>query len=139
MKYFHFKSYVISQLILEIWFQWELISRLSTLTKTSTQTAGVVLIVSHWLFWIGGLLNVIAEHEEPKLSSPRKSLVPVYSYKTSLQNNNSNSNSSKTGSSIKDNPTFGDIINSDSPINSPRTQLMGQQGQQKSTTDLSRP
>jgi len=74
LKYNYNLAYVVVETILEVWFEWTTFTLIEFLHK-SHWTGGLmatVMIFAHWLYFLSGLLGLIAEWLEGDEDSVRK-------------------------------------------------------------------
>eukprot|EP00494_Astrolonche_serrata_P025523 UN25784 len=67
-KYFHNRFYVIVIVLLETWFQYEAITRIPNTKGRSKQLFTIYMLISHWLIWIGVLLEFFVERYKSTFS-----------------------------------------------------------------------
>jgi len=66
IKYFHKNAYIVITLMLEVWFQVEVFSLLGYVPKKAVRIATCLLVLSHWLYFLSGLLSMFLEREIPE-------------------------------------------------------------------------
>eukprot|EP00494_Astrolonche_serrata_P029826 UN30093 len=63
LKYFHKKSYIVVEALLDAWFQYECIFRIPAIKNKSMQLSAAYMLFAHWLFWIAGALELFVERD----------------------------------------------------------------------------
>eukprot|EP00494_Astrolonche_serrata_P018201 UN18393 len=71
LKYFHFRSYVTIEVMLEVWFEYETINRIPAIPDGSMKMTATIMLFSHWLFWTAAVIELFAQHENPNFIGMR--------------------------------------------------------------------
>lgn len=65
LKYLSTTLYVIVQLCLEAWWEWELFSFIQTFTESSVVIAATCMLIAHWLYLTGMAFDLFVVSENP--------------------------------------------------------------------------
>ena len=69
LKYLHEVPYIIIEAILEILFQWSVVSQMEPLVYLHPwlgYTAAYEMMVANWIYWIAGFIGRFVVHKEPR-------------------------------------------------------------------------
>jgi len=76
LKYIHEPAYIVIECILEVWFEWSLISQLEVYVYHSAwllPTAALGMLVAHWFYLSSGFIGLI-KHHHPKEEGRRQTI-----------------------------------------------------------------